>query len=163
MKHIKKWKMFESKHDAFDNMSGEKFWGDVASGVLPLCSKTGRLLVALRSKYVNEPRTYGVFGGKLDDGETDPAESAKRELHEEAGYNGYFQLVPAYVFKSPDGGFVYHNFIGIVDHEFKPTLDWETESSKWISFDELIELKNKHFGLDLLIKNSLDLIKLYVN
>lgn len=161
MRYIKSYKIFEGEFDAFDNKSGEGFWGDMAAGVLPICSVTGRILVAYRSKHVNEPHTYGVFGGKLDDGETSPIEAAKRELHEESGYNGHFNIIPAFVFKSSGGGFEYHNFIGIVDHEFKPAFDWETESAKWLTLKEFIALKSKHFGLQLLIDNNIDIIKKY--
>lgn len=164
MRHIRLYEDYNkrSKYDEFSNKSGEDFWGDVGAGILPVCTSTGRALVAYRSEYVNEPNTYGIWGGKLDDGETDPVEAAKRELVEESGYNGKFEIVPAYVFNSPGGGFTYHNFIGVVDHEFKPTFDWETQSAKWVTYAELIRIKPKHFGLQLLIDNSSDIIKKYM-
>lgn len=56
-----------------------------------------------------------------------------------------------------------YNFIGILDEEFNPILDWETKDYKWCSFDEMIKLEPKHFGLKLLLedKKSLNLIKKY--
>jgi len=166
---IVKFKIFESVQDEigfgmgadFANDAGEKFWGNLGAGVLPICKKTGRILVAYRSKYVNEPHTWGIFGGKLDeeDGEDDLQVVAKREFVEETGFSGDVRLIPAYIYKAK--GFEYHNFIGILDDEFEPELDWETEKTKWINFDELEKLYPKHFGLKALVQNDLDKIKMY--
>lgn len=164
LKHILEWETFETdrgKHAVFANTSGDEFWGDVGAGILPICSATGRVLVAYRSKYVNEPHTWGVFGGKLDDPEEKPEDAAKRELTEESGYEGDFEIVPAYVFSTPTGTFKYHNFIGVVDQEFEPTFDWETEKAMWITLAELKMLRPKHFGLKGLLDNSMDVIKKY--
>lgn len=150
----------ETDYSLYTNTKGGKFWGNSGAGVLPICVNTGKILVPLRSKYVNEPRTYGIFGGKTDNDET-PEHAAKRELVEEAGYHGNYKLIPAYVYKSSDNTFTYYNFIGLVEEEFKPILDWETEAAQWITFEELINLKPKHFGLESLIANSGDLIKKY--
>jgi len=160
MEHIKSFKLFEkeTKYTTYDNSKGGKFWGDQGAGILPICKNTGRLLVSFRSKEVNEPHTWGIFGGKMDTDET-PMESAKRELIEETGYEGNFELIPAYVYISPNEDFKYHNFIGIVETEFEPEYDWETESSKWLSMSELLELKPKHFGLKKLLDKSIDIIK----
>lgn len=140
--------------NVYANDGGGKFWGNMGAGVLPVCSETGRICVPFRSRHVNEPHTWGVFGGAVGDPdsgtlETDETaeDAAKRELTEESGYEGHFELIPCYVFKSSDGTFEYHNFIGIVDHEFEPTLNWETEKSEWMTFDKLMSLNPKHFGL----------------
>lgn len=158
---IKRYRNFESQ--AYTDSAGEGFWGDSAAGVLPIALDTGRVLVGLRSEYVNEPLTWGTFGGEIDDHKErqDPGLAAQRELAEEIGYDGKIRLVPAYVFRSP-GGFTYHNFLGLVDHEFRPNLDdWETKSAKWVSLQGLRGLRDKHFGLEALLKESWDLIQKY--
>jgi len=151
----------EGAYDQFANKAGAKFWGDVASGILPICKSTGRVLVAYRSKYVNEPHTWNLFGGKLDEGETDPRKAAERELTEESGYTGKFEIVPAYVFRTPDKSFEYHNFVGLVDEEFDPKFDWETETAEWVNLDELKKLEPKHFGLVELLKHGMTIIEKY--
>jgi len=133
--------------------AGEGFWGNAGAGILPICVKTGRILVGFRSPSVNEPNTWGVFGGAIDDGEQ-PATAARRELAEELGYRGKMLVKEAFVFTSPGGGFRYSNFLGLVDEEFKPRLDWENSKAKWITFKELESLRPKHFGLEALLKNS---------
>lgn len=164
MNHIDSYSVFEdknSKHAVFANKSGAPFWGDAGAGILPICKTTGRILVPYRSKMVNSPHTWGSgFGGKLDDGETDPLEAAKRELTEESGYDGKeVEIIPAFVFKTT--GFIYHNFIGLVDKEFQPIFDWETETAEWMTLAELKKLKPKHFGLVELLKHSMDIIEKY--
>lgn len=159
MIHIKPFQLFEvSDATVYNNKKGGKFWGDQGAGILILCRTTGRLLVSMRSGEVNEPHTWGIFGGKMDEGET-PEEAAKRELLEEAGYEEKFELIPAYVYVSPDKTFTYNNFIGIVEKEFDPEYDWETDYAKWFTLLELMDVKPKHFGLKKLLDKSMDIIK----
>lgn len=162
MKIIKTFEAFnEGEYDVFQNKSGKDFWGDYGAGVLPICTSTGRLLVGLRSEYVNEPGTWGVFGGMIDDKkeQQNPELAAKREMREESGLDTDFDVIPAYVFKTD--GFKYYNFIGLVPDEFKAYLDWENEEAKWMTLSELKRLSPKHFGLEALLKNSNDIIEKY--
>ena len=140
-----------------------EYWGKKGAGILPICIETKRLLIPFRSGQVLEPNTWGVWGGKIDLGEDDEFErtlsvdasveaAAKREFIEETEYNGDIKLIPAYVYR--DGSFAYHNFFGLVDYEFVPELNWETESYKWMTYEELKALPKKHFGLVALLKNS---------
>jgi len=62
-------------------------------------------------------------------------------------------LFPAYVFENENGKFKYYNFIGVIEDEFTPELDWESEDYKWVDQDELFKHKNKHFGLENLLKD----------
>lgn len=154
MKYIKKFEYFgEGEHADFDNDAGEKFWGNVAGGCLPICSSTKRILLNYRSKYVNEPHTYNLFGGKLDDNE-DIEYAVKRELYEETGYRGILELIPVFVFRNENKTFEYHNFIAKIDTEFKPKLNWESEGFKWVTFDELMTIEHKHPGLELLLEDD---------
>ena len=149
-------------YEIFTNTAGDDFWGDIGGGVLAISKSSGRILMALRSAYVNEPNTWGVVGGALDDPNEDMMETVKREFEEETGYRKQLKLFPAYVFKTPTGSFEYHNFIGLVNEEFVPKKDWETELFQWMSFDEMMKLKPKHhFGLTGLLKDSksLNIIK----
>ena len=152
---------------SFHNSAGEDFWGNVGGGVLPCCTSTGRILLPFRSKYVNEPNTWGIWGGKIDEeqgqGESDIEDVVKREFMEEGGFDGDIKLIPAFVFETPNKSFKYYNFVGLLDHEHEPTLDWETQSYKWVTFDEMMNIKPKHFGLQGLLNdpNSLSTIKKY--
>lgn len=158
MKFIKPFSIFEQGEvtgdfEEYDNKSGKPFWGNVGAGILPICTKTKRILVPLRSTYVNEPGTWGVWGGKLEEKEdkNNPLKAAHREFREEAEYRGKLKLIPSYVYKTD--GFEYHNFIGVVPEEFEPELNWETEKFKWVTLDELKKMK-LHFGLKELLEKG---------
>lgn len=132
----------------------DRFWGNRGAGILLIAQDTRRLLLVLRSQEVNEPGTWGIPGGKIDDEDESPQVAAKREAREEVGYRGALKLIPAHVFKA--GNFKFFNFIGIVPKEFKPRLDWENDDAGWFSLKELPS--PLHFGIQSLLQNSTDLI-----
>lgn len=152
---------------SFHNKSGEKFWGNCGAGCTIICISSGRILLPYRSEFVNEPSCFGVWGGKIDEeegqSENEIEDVVKREFMEESGYDGEIVLIPAYIFETPNKSFKYYNFIGLLDHEHQPTLDWETESFRWVTFDEMMSIKPKHFGLQGLLNDmkSLSIIKKY--
>ncbi len=140
------------KSNTITNKSGGKSLRHIGAGTLPICKKTGRILVAYRSIAVDEPHTWAVFGGRLNSDDSNPQEAAKRELYEETGFSDDINLIPVYVYKVT--GFEYHNFIGIVDNEFEPDINWETEKTKWVNFDDFQKLHPKHFGLKALLNDN---------
>lgn len=111
------------------------FWGKQAAGAIIMANSTGRILLAFRSAEVQEPHTWGVWGGAIDDGE-DPLDGAYREATEELGGVRVERAIPLYVFKS--GSFQYFNFLFIVGDEFSPNPSeehgWETEGHDWVEF-----------------------------
>lgn len=141
MKTFKMWLIEnDSEHSKAEEITG--FWGKQGAGSIVLAKKTGRILLPHRSIHVLEPNTWGVWGGAIDNDE-DPQEAAKRELQEEAGYLGDIDMIPMCVFQK--NSFKYHNFLAIVDDEFEPHLNWETQDYKWVTLDDLP--KPLHFGL----------------
>ena len=153
--------------EALKETSDGIFWGNIAGGVLPICTTTGRILMPYRSAQVEQPHTWGVWGGKIDeeDGEvqSEIETAVIREFEEEADYSDEIELIPSYIFRTSDGNFTYYNFIGLLDEEFEPSLDWETENYKWMTLDELMELEPKHFGLIKLLENDIETIKKYTS
>jgi 8-oxo-dGTP pyrophosphatase MutT (NUDIX family) len=135
----------KGKHALTTDKSG-KFWGNEGAGGVFYAKDTKRFLLAFRSSRVNEPHTWGVWGGALDGDET-PLAAMKREIEEETGYKGKYKLIPLFVYKK--GDFKYHNFIIVVDKEFKPKLCWETEKYDWFDIDDFPT--PLHFGLKALL------------
>jgi len=152
-----------------------KYWGDSAAGVLPFCTTTKRFLPNLRSGQITEPNTYSLYGGGVFVGEdeaseiqnveelNDPSnqhifeETARRELEEEAGYDGPLHLQLIYTFKDEPCNWFYYNFVGLVPKEFDPVASaehsWEDSGKNaWVSYDELIKLSPMHFGLQKMLK-----------
>jgi len=50
-----------------DQISKPLYHGNKGAGVFVFCSKTKRFLLGLRSEGVDEPNTWGIFGGALDE------------------------------------------------------------------------------------------------
>lgn len=126
------------------------FWGRRGAGCLFQALDTGRICIAHRSAYVEQPGTWGTWGGAIDSGES-PESAARREVSEEAGYTGKMKLLPMYVFKHPSG-FIYYNFLALVATEFKPKLDWETQDYVWTKFGDWPS--PLHPGLKLLLSDA---------
>lgn len=133
------------------------FYGAQAAGCVVLARSTGRILLAHRSAMVDQPGTWGNWGGAIDRGE-DPKEAAVREVQEEAGYRGEIIAVePLYVFAK--GTFRYFNFLVVVPDEFKPRLNWEADGAKWCEVGQWPQ--PLHFGLAALFDDgvSMDTIR----
>jgi len=108
------------------------FWGRAAAGSIIFAKSTNRFCLAHRSSRVKEPNTWGIWGGAMDLNE-DPKKTAYRELYEETGYLGEVNLQYLWTFKH-HSGFTYTNFVAIIDEEFIPKLNWETQDFIWVEF-----------------------------
>lgn len=119
------------------------FWGKAGAGCIIVAQSTGNILMPLRSQWVQEPGTWGTWGGAID-GDEDPKEAAIREVREEAGYGGGV-IRTEHLFRFQKNDFRYDTFLVVIAEEFEPTLNWETEKAEWMSLDQLPD--NLHFGL----------------
>lgn len=162
---MKKIIITEYQRQEFSFLCEREYWGSIGAGILPFAKNTTRFLVALRSQDVMEGGTWGIWGGKMDleNGEILPKDAALREFKEETDFNGHIKTIAAYIYNTPDGDFKYYNFIGVLDHEFKPRLNWESDDYKWLTYEELEKLPNKHFGLLALLKKSKHIFEMLVN
>lgn len=132
------------------------FWGKMGAGCIIFSRESKRFLIQHRSPYVEQPNTYGTWGGAID--RKDSIENAvKREVKEEAGYTGNIILHPIYIFKD-SSGFQYHNFIAEVGEEFKPILDWESQGFKWCEFGDWPS--PLHFGLKSVLNDTSSVVKM---
>lgn len=132
------------------------FWGKAGAGCIFIAKDTGRILLNHRSQLVEQPNTWGVWGGAIDGKET-PIEAVKREAKEESGYEAdNSQIIPIFVFHDEKSGFKYHNFIVVVEKEFTPKIpissQWETQGWKWVDFgDWPMPL---HFGVKSILNDK---------
>lgn len=134
-----------------------QFSGKQGAGILAIAQDTGNILVCFRSANVRtDPNTWGVVGGKLEEGEG-PREAAVREFEEETGYSGPITLLTLYVFEK--GDFRYTTYVGLIPEqfeEFRPDEEsaWENEYFHWATFEEVREKADKHFGLTLILRDG---------
>ncbi len=131
-------------------MTETGFWGRAAAGALVLARSTSRLLIAHRAEGTLQAGTWGTWGGAVDAGES-ALETVARELSEEAGFDRAFDAVPLMVFEHGTG-FTYSNFLVVVDQEFDPVLNWETQGFGWFAYGEWPD--PLHFGLEKLLNHK---------
>lgn len=138
----------DAEHREQLNKTG--FWGKQGAGCLVFAKDTKRFLIGHRSRFVEQPNSWGTFGGAIDTNET-PQKAIKRELKEETTYSGLVVFKKIYTFRHPSG-FVFHNFIAIVDKEFTPKLDWENQNYKWVQYGDWPD--PLHFGMKNILKDA---------
>lgn len=138
----------DQEHKNYYRQTG--FYGKIGSGCIILAKDTGRILLPKRSAEVTEPHTWGTWGGAVDIGE-DTKYSAMREVYEETGYSGDVKLYPLCVYSKEDV-FKYYSYLAVVEHEFTPELNWETETANWFDVNNLPS--PLHFGVKYIFSNS---------
>lgn len=121
-------------------------WG---AGILLVARQTGRVLLLQRGEDCNEPLTWGLPGGKIDEGEN-ARTAAVRELEEEAGWYGPVSVMkdPIFIFEEPD--FEFRTYFGYIEEEFEPQLNWESADAGWFSLNRFPS--PLHFGVAALRK-----------
>ena len=129
------------------------FYGAWGAGCIFMARSTGRFLLDHRSdnpppQDVEQPGTWGTWGGAG----VGPATNAlvvnriRLEVLEETGHdlhNINAKFIPLYIFKK--NTFQYFNFLVIVDEEFEPHLNWESQGFRWCEFGNWPS--PLHFGL----------------
>lgn len=126
------------------------FWGKRGAGAIVMARSSGRVLLAHRSLQVEQPSTWGCWGGAIDRDE-DAVAAVQRELHEEAGYEGaILDTIPLFVFRKD--AFSYENFLIVIDDEFIPSLNWESQDAAWFDIGDWPS--PLHFGLAALFADE---------
>ena len=141
----------------------KKYWDNKAAGILLYCKKTNRFLLFLRSNQIQDyPNTWATVGGKVDPSDTNKYKTAAyREMCEETEFCENIKLRLLYIFK--EGTFSYRTYLGYVDEEFEPVLNWENSDAKWIAKGELLNHENLHPGFAEMLENddALAILKKY--
>lgn len=120
-------------HGHFRALAETGYWGRRAAGAILYARDTGRFGFALRSRFVEQPLTFGTIGGAIDPRETS-RHAVRRELFEELGLLAPPQLV--FLDEYRDGEFSYTTYLAIIPHEFAPDLDWESSGFVWVDYGE---------------------------
>lgn len=122
-----------------------------AAGAIFLSKKTKRVLLNFRSQAVSKGSTFGFWGGKIEQGEEILA-GLSREIKEEVGFMPrYDKFYPMDVYCSPDGQFTYYSFVIIVDKEFVPKINHESDGYMWCNLGAFP--KQLHTGARIILEN----------
>lgn len=129
--------------------SGKVFWGTRGSGLLFVRNHPTlgfQVLLVKRSPHVEQPGTFGVSGGAVEEGE-DEFESAVRETQEEIGSVPPCHKINEYVWRNPGGSFTFKTFImEVEDMNWMPkAFNWEVTGAKWVTTKQMNSI-NLHPG-----------------
>lgn len=104
-----------------------------AVGAIFMSIDTGRVMLNLRSEDVTYSNYWGFVGGKVEGTET-PLDALAREIQEEMGYNvpEMLDIIPFDVFTTKNGRFKYYSFLVLVQSEFVPELNDESNGFAWV-------------------------------
>jgi 8-oxo-dGTP pyrophosphatase MutT (NUDIX family) len=106
---------------------------NISAGLFFYAEKTKRFLFLLRNDN-KMPSTWGIPGGKVDEGET-LLEGLVRECMEEIQYfPNDAKLIP--IQKFVNNTFTYHTFFCKIDDEFIPVLNEEHVGYAWIDYEQ---------------------------
>jgi len=132
----------------------KKYFGNSGAGGVFFSENTSTILWAKRAtKGVKEGGQWtAVFGGRVEENE-DPITAVIREIKEELKFNEKYTIFrnPMYTFVDQKENFMYKTYKILVNHEFKPTLNWEHTEFIWLSKGKTPSGKI-HFGTNHLIK-----------
>lgn len=111
----------------------------IAAGVLVKCNSTGRILLLLRNDFGDEPNTWSLVSGGIEEGE-DILDGLKREVNEEMQIDPNiisYKFIGKKCISSKN--LVFHYYEGLTNSEFIPTLCEENLDWGWFDKGELPE------------------------
>lgn len=142
----------EHDYEHGETLQRTGYWGKKAAGCIIVSRGTGRILLTERSQYVLEPLTWGVIGGAIDPGENEK-NAVVREVYEEVGKHiDINTLRVLYTYTDNNVSFKYTTYVGTVDTEFEPLLNWENNQTNWFEFGDWPS--PMHYGLEAIVAND---------
>lgn len=123
-----------------------------AAGTIFLAKDTSRVLLNFRAQKISKGSTFGFWGGKMEHGET-VMECLHREINEECGFvPEYSNILPLDIYTSDDKQFMYYSFVTIVDSEFIPRINEESDGYLWCNMNHFP--RQLHTGAKMILGNS---------
>ena len=122
-----------------------------AAGGLVYALDTNRYCWQLRSSEEKFSGTWGLWGGRSHNGEM-PYDTLTRECQEETGHSEWRKIIPLHRYVSKDKKFIYDTFCLVVDNEFLPKLDHESDGYCWLPLG--IHPKPLHHRSKTLVQTS---------
>lgn len=132
-----------------------------AAGACIIAKDTKRILLQQRSTESSYPRTWGLFGGKVENNEN-VSQGLLRELKEEISLDPIIDIEKVYPldqYHSRDKSFSYYTFVIVIQQEFVPTLNSESGGYAWINHNYIPKPLHPGTRRTLFSKNKLSIVK----
>lgn len=133
-----------------------------AAGACIVAKNSKRVLMQQRSTSSSYPRTWGFWGGKIEDTDENTSQGMLRELSEELGSDFIDHITKVYPFDqyhSRDKEFSYYTFVVVVDEEFIPNINSESGGYTWIDSNYFPKPLHPGARRTLFTKKKLTLLK----
>jgi mutator protein MutT len=133
----------------------------VAAGACIIAKDTKRILLQQRSIDSSYARSWGFWGGKVEDNEN-VSQGVLREVSEELGEDVLDNIVKVYPFDqyhTKDDDFSYYTFVIVVEREFLPVINDETGGYAWVNLQYLPRPMHPGTKRTLFHKKKLKLLK----
>jgi 8-oxo-dGTP pyrophosphatase MutT (NUDIX family) len=136
----------------------------IAAGIIPIHPPSGKVLMIRRNMNQTAPNTWSFFGGKFDEEDKEPKQTAKREFTEESGIDHikyHISTKPIYI--NDSNHLRFYNYIGIFKEQFVPDLEKGNEAQDygWFDLDNLPH--NMHPGARELFDKKMSTIKMVID
>lgn len=132
-----------------------------AAGACIVAKDTKRILLQQRSLDSSYPRTWGFWGGKVEENEN-ISQGMLREVGEELGFetlDNIYKIYPYDQYHSRDSEFSYYTFIVVVNNEFIPNINEETGGYAWVNVQYLPKPIHPGAKRTLFKKNKISYLK----
>jgi len=132
-----------------------------AAGACIVAKDTKRVLLQQRSLDSSYPRTWGFWGGKVEENEN-ISQGMLREVGEELGFDildCIYKIYPYDQYHSRDAEFSYYTFIVVVNNEFIPNINEETGGYAWVNIQYLPKPIHPGAKRTLFKKNKISYLK----
>lgn len=132
----------------------------IAAGVIPIHPESETIIMIRRGMDQSHPNTWSFFGGKYDDIDGNPKETAKREFKEESGMGNFkYNISTKPIYINDDNHLRFYNYAVLVDERFVPDLEKEGEAQDygWFSLDNLPH--NMHPGAEEFFAEKEELVR----
>ena len=134
----------------FFNMMTQKV--KKAAGSFIIAKNSGTALFNFRTKRKSHPHTWGLWGGMTEYREN-IMDTVLREIEEEIGFMPpIIKFFPFDVNYSDDGKFVFYTTIALVEEEFLPILNNESDGYCWVKIGAWPS--PLHPGIEKVISNT---------
>lgn len=131
-----------------------------AAGACIIAKDTKRILLQQRSTSSSHPRTWGFWGGKIENNEN-VSQGMLREIEEEIGMKAcdISKVYPLDQYHARDNTFSYYSFVILTEKEFIPTLNSETGGYAWINHNHFPKPLHPGTRRTIFAKKKLSTIK----
>lgn len=123
----------------------------IGVGALFYSTNTKRFLLLKRASFCDEPYTWGIVSGSVENNENN-VQALQREIFEETGLSEKFKIIQPSFLIFRKSNFTFYNYLVLTNNEFIPSMT-DFENTQFVWTDKIENINNLHFGVKYILKN----------